>query len=82
MCSSDLLREYVQSRKQPLEQILRRVVQEELSAWHEGSRRESVLYVREQVAPTLTIQHLLAQVNEHNLHGEVDTGPAMGKEIW
>jgi formylmethanofuran dehydrogenase subunit C len=38
--------------------------------------------ILEQVAPTLTIQHLLAQVNEHNLHGEVDTGPAMGKEIW
>jgi len=32
--------------------------------------------------PTLTLEQLLAQVNEHNLHGEVDTGPAVGNEVW
>jgi len=32
--------------------------------------------------PALTLEQLLAQVNEHNLHGEVDTGPAVGNEVW
>jgi len=30
----------------------------------------------------LALQQLLAQVTEENLHGEVDTGPATGKEAW
>lgn len=34
------------------------------------------------VEPVLTLEHLLAQVGEHNLHGEVETGPAVGKEVW
>ncbi len=29
-----------------------------------------------------TLEQLLAQVTEDNLHNEVDTGPAMGKEAW
>lgn len=29
-----------------------------------------------------TLESLLAQVNEHNLHGEVETGPALGHEAW
>jgi len=32
--------------------------------------------------PELTLADLLAQVNETNLHGEVDTGPAVGSEAW
>jgi antitoxin MazE len=28
------------------------------------------------------LQHLLAQITEENLHGEVDTGPAAGLEAW
>jgi prevent-host-death family protein len=32
--------------------------------------------------PPATLEHLLAGVNEANLQGEVDTGPAMGKEVW
>ena len=32
--------------------------------------------------PALTLEQLLAQVNEHNLHGELDTGPAVGNEVW
>ncbi len=31
-------------------------------------------------APTL--EELLAEVNDDNLHSEVDTGPAVGREIW
>ncbi len=30
--------------------------------------------------PTLTLELLLAQVTEENLHAEVDTGPAVGNE--
>ena len=34
------------------------------------------------VEPTLTLEHLLAQVTEDNLHGEVETGSAVGSEVW
>jgi antitoxin MazE len=30
----------------------------------------------------LTLERLLAGVTEENLHGEVDTGSPVGKEIW
>ena len=29
-----------------------------------------------------TLEGLLAQVSEDNLHGEIETGPAVGKEAW
>lgn len=32
--------------------------------------------------PSLTLDELLSQVNEHNLHGEVGTGSMAGNEIW
>ncbi|TET80119.1 AbrB/MazE/SpoVT family DNA-binding domain-containing protein [candidate division TA06 bacterium] len=32
--------------------------------------------------PKLTLERLLAGVNKDNLHGEVDTGPAVGSEVW
>jgi len=32
--------------------------------------------------PELTLNQLLAQVTEDNLHDEVDTGPAQGSESW
>jgi len=32
--------------------------------------------------PAMLLQELLAQVTEDNLHGEVDTGLAAGKEAW
>jgi len=34
------------------------------------------------VEPALTLKHLLAQVNEDNLHGEIEIGPAVGREAW
>ena len=34
------------------------------------------------VEPELSLATLLAQVTEENLHGEVDTGPAVGGEVW
>lgn len=33
-------------------------------------------------APVYTLDSLLAGVNENNLPGEVDTGPAAGAEAW
>lgn len=32
--------------------------------------------------PRHTLQSLLAQVTDDNIHGETDTGPAVGKEAW
>ena len=32
--------------------------------------------------PKLTLKQLLAKVTKENLHHEVDTGPAIGNEIW
>ncbi len=40
------------------------------------------LVVAPVVEPGLSLEDLLAQVNERNLHREVDTGPALGDETW
>jgi antitoxin MazE len=32
--------------------------------------------------PKLTLKQLLAEVTEDNLHHEMDTGPAVGNEVW
>ena len=40
------------------------------------------LVVAPVVEPVLTLEHLLAQVTEDNLHGEIETGSAVGKEAW
>jgi antitoxin MazE len=32
--------------------------------------------------PEVTLGQLLAGVTEQNLHREVDTGPAVGSEVW
>lgn len=34
------------------------------------------------IEPAWTLKYLLAQVNEENLHGEIETGPAVGREAW
>ena len=34
------------------------------------------------IEPGPTLDDLLAQVTDDNLHGEVDTGPAVGREAW
>ena len=34
------------------------------------------------VESELSLESLLAQVTDENLHREVDTGPAVGKEVW
>ncbi len=32
--------------------------------------------------PSYTLEELLADVRPTNLHGEIDWGPPVGKEIW
>ena len=34
------------------------------------------------VAPSWTLEDLLAGINKNNLHHEVDTGSAVGNEVW
>jgi antitoxin MazE len=29
-----------------------------------------------------TLEELLAAVTKRNIHGEIDTGPSVGKELW
>lgn len=38
-----------------------------------------VIPVRE---PTPDLEELLAGVTDENLHGEIDSGPAVGRETW
>jgi len=40
------------------------------------------LVIRPVTEPKLTLKQLLARVTKENLHHEVDTGPAVGKETW
>ncbi|MDP2952668.1 MAG: AbrB/MazE/SpoVT family DNA-binding domain-containing protein [Chloroflexota bacterium] len=32
--------------------------------------------------PPMTLERLLEQITEDNIHREVDTGPAVGEEVW
>lgn len=34
------------------------------------------------VEPVDSLNSLLAQITEENIHGEIDTGHSVGKEIW
>lgn len=42
--------------------------------------KDGVLTMR--ASGELTLDELLAGVTEDNLHGEIDTGPAVGAEAW
>lgn len=46
------------------------------------SLRDKTLVVVPIRKPTLSLDALLAQVTPDNLHGEVQTGPAVGSEVW
>jgi antitoxin MazE len=47
----------------------------------ELSLRGTELVIAPVKSPGLKLDDLLAQVTEHNLHDEVDTGPAVGDEV-
>jgi antitoxin MazE len=40
------------------------------------------LIIRAIAQEPLTLEELLRGVTDENLHGEWDTGPAVGKEVW
>ncbi len=40
------------------------------------------LVVKPDVQPVPSLDELLAQVTEDNMHREIDTGSAVGKEAW
>jgi antitoxin MazE len=44
--------------------------------------RDKQLVIVPVVKATLSLDALLAQVTDKNLHREVDTGPAVGGEAW
>ncbi len=48
----------------------------------EVSLVDGKLVVAPVIEPALTLEQLLAQVTAQNLHGEVDTGPRVGNEVW
>jgi len=48
----------------------------------EISLEDGGLVIRPVAEPKPTLKQLLARVTKGNLHHEVDTGPAVGKEAW
>ena len=48
----------------------------------EVSLQEGKLLVTPLSQPAITLEELLKQVTPQNLHHEVDTGPAVGGEVW
>lgn len=46
------------------------------------SLQDKRLIIELSIPPTFDLDDLLAQVTDQNLHSEVDTGPAVGVEIW
>ena len=43
---------------------------------------EDKLVIQPLPQPLLTLDDLLQGVTDENLHGEWDTGPAAGREVW
>lgn len=48
----------------------------------EVSVKRGKLVVAPLIAPELTLEELLSKVTQRNLHREVDSGDAAGKEVW
>ena len=43
---------------------------------------EGQIIVTPVVAPSWTLEELLAGINKKNIHHEADTGSAVGNEVW
>ncbi len=43
---------------------------------------EGQIIITPVAAPSWTLEELLAGINKNNLHTEVDTGYAIGNEVW
>jgi antitoxin MazE len=48
----------------------------------EVSLVDGQIVIKPIIAPTWTLEQLLSGVNKDNLHHEMDTGEAVGNEIW
>jgi antitoxin MazE len=48
----------------------------------EVSMEKGKLVIKPVAKPRFSLKDLLAKVSTRNLHREVETGPALGKEIW
>lgn len=48
----------------------------------EMSLEASNLVIKPVTRPVYDLDELLSQVTPENLHGEVDWGPVVGKEVW
>ena len=48
----------------------------------EVSLEDGKIVVAPVAPPRVTLEALLAAVTDENRHGEADTGPAVGSEIW
>lgn len=46
------------------------------------SLRDGRLVITPVIKPAVSLESLLAQVTEENLHREADTGASMGNEVW
>jgi len=46
------------------------------------SLEDGRLIVAPVTEPPMTLERLLEQITEDNIHREVDTGPAIGEEVW
>ena len=46
------------------------------------SLEDGKLVVSPVAKPAMTLEQLLSQITEDNIHHEVDTGPAVGEEAW
>jgi antitoxin MazE len=46
------------------------------------SLEEGRLVITPVAPPKQTLEQLLEQVTEHNLHQEVEAGPGIGRELW
>jgi antitoxin MazE len=48
----------------------------------EISIADGQIIIKPIVAPSWTLEELLAGINKNNLHNEVDTAYAVGNEVW
>ena len=48
----------------------------------ELSLRGNKLMIELVTPPELNLEDLLTRVTRDNIHGEVDTGPPIGREVW
>jgi antitoxin MazE len=46
------------------------------------SLRDRELIIAPMVKPAMSLKNLLTKITKKNLHREVDTGQAMGIEVW